>query len=373
MATENTELTDNLLLARAHGRSFFQQVMDILRLALQRRGMTAEDYYWFAMYDENWSDVERGRMIGDSWAPQAIAKTCRSDWWAIGKDKVLNYILLKAYGFDVPNVRAIYHPMRPYPDAAHLRDREQLVTWLRTECPYPQFAKPVTGVMSKGQSLLVSYDADNDMIERLADDPISVDAYADIVCSMEGLTHDDGFLFQDLLEPDSRIEHLIGRRLAGVRTIVIIESTGPRIIHAVSKIPVGDNFADNYWREGNLLADLDVETGEVLRLMTGWGGDLQEITKHPDTDAVLVGERIPDWDKVRQITLRGAVTMPKLMLQGWDIGVCEGGPKVIEANLGSGFKLPQLAERKGFMDPDFEKFLEWADAKIKAEGFGDFA
>lgn len=90
MADEQTELTDNLMLARAHGRGLFQQVMDILKLALQRRGMTAEDYYWFAMYEDGWSDEERDRMIGDSWAPEIIRRTARSDWWAIGKDKVLN-------------------------------------------------------------------------------------------------------------------------------------------------------------------------------------------------------------------------------------------------------------------------------------------
>lgn len=370
---DQSELTDNLMLARASGRSLFQQVVDILKLVTARRGMTAEDYYWFGLYDERWSDDERARMVGDSWAPQMILRTCRSDWWAVGKDKVLNYLILQAYGFEVPKVRAIVHPLRPYPDAVHLKDRAALEAWLREGCPYPQFAKPVTGLQSRGQSLLLRHDPATDLLERQGDTPISVGDYAEIVCRMEGLTVDDGFLFQDLLVPDSRLEPVIGRRLSGVRTVAILDHDVPRVVGAVWKIPVGDNIADNYWRPGNLLAHLDVQTGEVLRLMSGWGGDFQELTKHPDTDAVLVGTRVPDWDKVLDLTIRGSAVLTKLLFQGWDIGLCEGGPRVIEANLGSGFKLPQLASRTGFLSDDFARFLEWAEAKIKAEGVGELA
>lgn len=366
-------LTDNLMYARARGRSLWAQVLDIFRLATARRGMGADDYYWFALYDDRWTDQERARMIGDAWAPEMIARTARSDWWAVGKDKILNYLLLEAYGFQVPTVRAIYHPHRPYPRAEHLRSQEQLEAWLRTACPYPQFAKPVTGLQSKGQALLLGYDADSDTLSRQGDPPIPVAEYAAAVAKMEGLTVDDGFLFQDLIPPDPRLEPLIGRRLSGVRVVVVLEDSGPRAIHAVWKVPVGANYADNYWRPGNLAADIDLATGEVKRIVTGWGTDLQEVTRHPDTEAVLLGQTIPDWDRVVDLAVRGSVTMPKILLQGWDVGLCEGGPRVIEANLGTGFRLPQLVTRTGFLTPDFDRFLTWATAKIRAEGTGDLA
>ncbi len=367
------ELTDNLLLARAAGRSFFRQVLDIARHALRRRGVAAADYYYYALYDDNlWTDEERERVLGDAWFPVVVRKTARPDWWAVAQDKVLQYLLLQSYGFPVPRVTAIYHPTRRYPGATHLADRTALEDWLRHACRYPQFAKPASGIQSRGQALLEAYDPDSDTLRRRGDDPIAVDAFVDQVLRQDGVTGDDGFLFQDLLEPDPALEPLVGPRLTGIRVIVILTETGPKILHALWKIPSGENFADNYWRPGNLIAELDRDTGEVKTMCSGWGADRQELTRHPDTDAVLIGQRPPGWEAVRDLALRASVTLPKILFQGWDIGLTKGGPTVIEVNLGSSFRLSQIVERRGFLDPEFERFLEWAEAKIDAERVGAF-
>ena len=60
---------------------------------------------------------------------------------------------------------------------------------------------------------------------------------------------------------------------------------GPKIIRACWKIPAGVNMADNYWRAGNLLAQIDMHSGRVLRVSSGAGLDVRCHDAHPDTDA----------------------------------------------------------------------------------------
>jgi len=55
---------------------------------------------------------------------------------------------------------------------------------------------------------------------------------------------------------------------------------------------VADN-ADNYWRGGNLLANLDVETGVIRRVVRGKGVALEELADHPGTGQKLAGLALP--------------------------------------------------------------------------------
>ena len=89
----------------------------------------------------------------------------------------------------------------------------------------------------------------------------------------------DGYLFQEMLRPHAAL----GRcrpRLSTVRLIILLEDTGPAILHALCKIPVGDNPADNFWRPGNLSAALD-PGGRVIRVVQGAGPEQRELDVIP--------------------------------------------------------------------------------------------
>jgi len=55
---------------------------------------------------------------------------------------------------------------------------------------------------------------------------------------------------------------------------------------------VADN-ADNYWRGGNLLANLDVDTGVIRRVVRGKGVALEELANHPGTGQKVAGLALP--------------------------------------------------------------------------------
>src|SRR3546814_7434785 len=72
-----------------------------------------------------------------------------------------------------------------------------------------------------------------------------------------------------------------------------VEDGGPRLTLTTWKISAGGNVADNYWREGNLLAKLDQKTGRILHCTTGLGPRYRTVEHHPRTGMPLAGFQVP--------------------------------------------------------------------------------
>ena len=123
-------------------------------------------------------------------------------------------------------------------------------------------------------------------------------------------------------------------------------------------------MADNYWRPGNLLAQLDVSTGQVLRAMSGTGLELAYHDEHPDTKARLVGMTIPRWDDMKQTAIEAARLLRHMPLIGFDMAMSETGPVVVEMNHNPDFFLNQLADGRGVLDAEFATFV--AEQKHRA-------
>src|SRR5262249_8062418 len=131
------------------------------------------------------------------------------------------------------------------------------------------------------------------------------------------------------------------------------------------KIPVADNVADNYWRSGNLLANVDPASGEIRRVVTGSGASLQEHETHPETGEKLVGLKLPMWFDLLRMNEAAARLYAAVRYQSLDIALTPDGPCVVEINSGGSFKLPQLATGRGFLTPRVRAFFESAGWKFK--------
>lgn len=139
--------------------------------------------------------------------------------------------------------------------------------------------------------------------------------------------------------------------------MLIVPDKEPEIIHTVWKIPVGANIADNFWRPGSLLADIEQDTGRVRRVVRGVGAEHAEVEIHPDTGQRLQGVTLPDWPRLKSLVLECAAIFPKLRYQSWDVAMTPSGPVLVEVNTGGAFNLPQLATGKGMLDGRFRDFL----------------
>ena len=129
-------------------------------------------------------------------------------------------------------------------------------------------------------------------------------------------------------------------------------------------MPVGDNIADNYWRPGNLVADIDEKTGAIRRVVRGKGPDLETLTHHPDSGALLVGQTLPMWSELMSLVHDTGRLYAPLGYQSLDVTIAKDGPTVVEVNSGSSFMLSQIARGEGFLTDKVLDLFMRAGAQI---------
>jgi hypothetical protein len=168
----------------------------------------------------------------------------------------------------------------------------------------------------------------------------------------------DGYVFQRFVTPHPAIRALCGDRLPTIRIVTLNADGNPKVFRACWKIPAGANVADNYWRDGNLLARIDVAQGKVLQVMSGTGLGLAHHTVHPDSKLEMIGFQIPHWDAMVATVTEGARLMRHVPLIGWDAAALESGPVIVEMNERPDFLLPQLADARGVLDAELTEALE---------------
>ena len=340
------------------GKGLFAQVSDMLSLALGPGKLKPRDYYYYGLYDDaRFSDEAKRAFIGLRAQRKIHLKCSARDWWALAHDKLVCYAVLRGLGVPTPKTVALYHAQRNFADVPVLRDAGTLADRLRGDMPYPFFSKPVTGKWSVGSVLVESFDAAGDTLVFSNGATLGVDDFVAAV----GRFAKDGYLFQEPLKPHPALAMICGERVSTARILVALGKDGADILHAIWKIPVGDNAADNFWREGNMLGLVDIESGRVTRVVQGIGPDQREVEVHPDSGAQIIGENLPDWGALTSLCLKHAASLSGLRLQAWDIAMCPEGPVAMEVNIGGDVNLPQLASGAGLLDDRFREFLDGID------------
>jgi len=329
------------------------QVLEIATLSRGEGKVNAEEYYKFQLYDDERLTKEEKRAFLGSKGVQKIYKQIISPYYhGLSQDKLLSDTLLRGANIPCANTSALYHSVRQLGSAHALRTPAELASYLRDGMTYPFFEKPVNGWQSRGVAHIASYDTGNDELIQSSGEPVAVD---DFVSEIEGLVH--GALFQEVLNIHPELSDLCAGRISTIRVIVLVNDGSTELFRAAWKIPANGNIADNFWRAGNLLADVDVESGQVRRAIRGWGPDQEEIESHPENNKPIVGITLPKWNAVQRQAQDVALLLPELRVVACDIGITDKGPVVVEINAGGDMGLPQMASGKGVMDERFRAFI----------------
>ena len=221
--------------------------------------------------------------------------------------------------------------------------------------PGTAFGKPLSGYQSLGSVSLESCESSSGILTRQDGKKIEAGTLAREIHDCYG---GSGYIFQPRLVPHEAVRAVCGARVATLRILTIFGSEGPRVFRACWKIPAGPNYADNFWRPGNLLASINLENGIVSRVVSGTGLTMTEVERHPDTNTPLVGMKVPLWEECCAAALTGATALPDFGLLGWDIAATSTGAVIIEVNDTPDAIMPQIADRRGIMEPMFQKFLD---------------
>jgi len=191
---------------------------------------------------------------------------------------------------------------------------------------YPIFGKPTDSRCSLGVAHLQRYDRDTDHLVTKLGRSVPV---AEFMEQVEQFAQ-GGYLFQTRLEPHPKIAELVGDQLSTVRMFVLVDDEGATLLRASWKIPSGESVADNFWRAGNMLGGIDVETGRIVRVLRRTAGGTAAIDKHPKTGADFTDLVFPEWPQLRDVVMQAASAVSSCHFQGWDVALTDRGPVLVE-------------------------------------------
>jgi hypothetical protein len=141
--------------------------------------------------------------------------------------------------------------------------------------------------------------------------------------------------------------------------IVFLSDGGARLLHVIWRIPRFSKVTDSYvdGTSGNLIGQVDVDTGQVVQVLQGVAPYSSLTRVHPDSGKTVTGITLPNWESTVKVCLNAATLLPELRLQSWDVAICPDGPILIEVNDHGGLNIVQYACRRGFRDKELRNSL----------------
>lgn len=142
-----------------------------------------------------------------------------------------------------------------------------------------------------------------------------------------------------------------------INTVRVVTLKG-KIVVTFLRIGNYGKVVDNFNSEG-LVVPIDIETGEIKYPAVDKKHNIYY--KHPYTNKEIVGVKIPNWNKVKELCEEASKVVPELGLVGWDVCVGENKPFLIEGNEFPGhdvYQLPPHREGNIGLMPIFEKAME---------------
>ena len=146
-----------------------------------------------------------------------------------------------------------------------------------------------------------------------------------------------------------------------VRAITYMDDQRPMLMAAELKIVVDGNVTDNFSHgaSGNLVAPIDPLSGTLTAVRGSRSRTwpiIFDAETHPATGIRLIGVQVPRWPDVLSLVLRAQACFAGLRSIGWDVGLTQEGPVLVEGNAQYGFDSLQVAFDRGFA-PDFERVM----------------
>ena len=340
------------------GKSSLGQFKEAVSLALGPQKLGLEEYFEFEVFNDTFYPPESKTHCVGWRASDAIDKRLNKDYWrATANDKVLNYALLQHYGFPIPETLATYsvNGRRVGAERA-LTSRQDLEVYVTEHMPFPIFIKPIHGSYGGGTWLLKSYNAGARQFTDGQGKSVPLQDLMDSCMKPQYV----GMLFQRCLEPHDLMRQWMGDTTSCARVVVILTDEGPQVHMAALKIARAKNINDNFHmgKTGNLLGAVNVQTGAIERVITGFWPDGKSLTHHPDTHQGLIGAVLPGWAEALAMCRSAALCFPGLAIQNWDIAFCREGPVLMEVNTECELGLWQFVSRKPFVDEKIKSLMQ---------------
>ena len=162
------------------------------------------------------------------------------------------------------------------------------------------------------------------------------------------------YTIEEVLEQDGIFRELNPGTVNTMRVNVINNNGKFELQNAVLRTGQGNKPVDNL-SAGGLVSKIDIETGIIISLFCDVMN--KKLLQHPLTGTIMIGRKIPLWDKVRETALEGARRIRKVRYTSWDIAVIKGGDvAVVEGNTYGNFQNQQVVTQTGVWE-QYRRYL----------------
>jgi len=141
-------------------------------------------------------------------------------------------------------------------------------------------------------------------------------------------------LIQKRIEANPEVGDLTAGALPTVRVTTCVNESGkPEVVGAVFRMAIGSNRTVDNLHAGGIAAGVDLEKGTLSAASNlGMDARLGWLQRHPDTGAEIVERKLPQWEEIRALAIQAHSAFDDRVVVGWDIGVTDQGPLVVEGN-----------------------------------------
>lgn len=339
------------LVQQQTGKSWRAQLSEISRLKRLGGKCGVSDYYWYKLYDDTYLQG-RGREDFLGWRLQGNFSLALNPRSAVlpAWDKTVFMLMASSAGLPVAPVRACFHRSMHISKilGEHLKSRDEVGDFLRSSGAYPLFGKPVYSQQGYGAAYLAGYEESTDSLNLLNGKTIGVDEFLKrLEHTVDKRYHrpECGYMFQDplILAPEI-LAFTNWPAISGVRVVCLNGPEGVRPIRAIWKVATPPNHVDNFslGKNGNFLADVDLVSGQISRMVGGFWPRTTTLAEHPSTGFKVNGFHLPGWSKVLDACHRAGPVFPLMRIHHWDFALTDKGPLILELNDLGGTEIAQM-------------------------------
>jgi len=315
-------------------------------LARLRYGIGPRNYSLFQLRDRPESDWD-SYVVEFSSFKQSLASLSPPSVHVIADDKVLFYKFCRDRELPtIPIICVVESANGPnYSGVPRVVDIEGWRSAL-SKHRGGLFLKPVDGVFGEGAFTIQDIGGRYEFGGQTG----SLDDAFRYVADRLGSTR--GYLVQPQVKCHSALAAITSRGLSTIRAVTCMSQGSAKLLYAIMRITVGQNITDNfhYGSTGNLIAAIDLESGQLASAVGSLRPDwpvIAEFTHHPDTGKKIEGSVVAGWEETVTLVLRAQQALPELRATGWDVGITEDGPLLVETNPRFSFAGLQVAHRRG--------------------------
>ncbi|HET8750290.1 MAG TPA: sugar-transfer associated ATP-grasp domain-containing protein [Sphingomicrobium sp.] len=297
-------------IARREGRGVARQFADQLRLYFSA-GVLAPWYYVFSLHEDS------SRAHARSFLQRFQTKTCL-------------FLLLKERKGSPLNDKARF---AEYCSARGIRCVPTMVelNGPPVESGLPDcdlFVKPRTGRGGRGAE---RWDRVDPFSYQSGSERLPAHALLDRLVERSRLRP---LLIQPRLRPHPDLTGITAGALPTARIVTCLDERGePEVMAAMFRMSVGQNATVDNIHAGGIAAAPDIRSGRLSRSSDlGMNARLGWLSVHPDTGERIEGRVLPHWKATKRLAIRAHRSFADRVVIGWDIGILDEGPIVIEGN-----------------------------------------